>query len=1067
MGNYKVINKGQNSDLIGGNFNNTASESIVSISRFEIDSNFAGRVVVDYTNRLTSFPKPITLESMGVDEENAIKLKKYISNVELNYDKSDLKSYVKFGSTREFFRVSIETIIEKFVGSLYVNSDYNKNTVIFDYSYNLTSNSALFKIPSEYIENRYGLSFDRGNTNVIEGEELDNINVSYNEYVIWSVDDPLNNEHEIIGFTGDSTNKLYVDVLVSGNPFSGITESGLTSSKDYNYHIKPKPIYFNTFLKDLEPFQEFMLTNRATDYSGFNITLKQPQLLDNSEIIYTDTTLKWFTTDGYNVDIQYGRYEAFVDQLLGIGEKYDVLKTDLVARFLVPASFIDNDYTDDKKNMKILRIYGKEFDTVKQFIDSLVNINKLSYSKKNNIPDQLVKNLAKTFGWEDFSLIKGDQLVETFFNTDSENNSGDLTPAELDIELWRRILLNTHYFWKTKGNKEAIKTMLMLIGVPEPFINITEYVYTVDGKINPNTVELDLVDLPSSTLPYNNDGYPIAPVETNNFYFQMSGNTDSGQAYMDIFRSVGFNLNRTIDNKKSWVEEDAIERTHYSTPNYYQEDSMLVLNTKEIDVSIDIARGIEYDVYKYIRDIDYVINSTGYTSPFTFVNLSLDYTSPASNFLLPDTPEGDVVVTFNGVTLLSGTTANNGDYYVNPANSKEIILHTETAQSRPNNNGDIIVITYVYKKLGELVEASVEYMVTKVTPNVGGTTIPLPAVPKGDVQLMIDGVSLTQGSSLFIGDYIKNPANEQELIVQNSDLSQYLLTNPLLQIAMLVGDAEATLEKKAEFHRVDSLNSDKIYIDNIINKVKYRLNYKADDVENVKMTVNGVTLEPKRDYTLNINNKYEIILPPAVKLGDIIGAFYLVDPNKANKPIVGDDFGLGDISEMSFLEFIELIQRRKINARDRKTVSDYDGGFYPSLLEIYTDYLQRSNLDDADPLKTNGYLFMDLYPYFDKYNSFFQNFVEQLLPSTIIQKKGGFLIRNTVFTKQKFMYKRGVSFDPQVEYLGDDGSAFMKKLPEFEFEWTNDNVKIESSPYPYPYGYLSDGNEVLGIENLL
>ena len=69
--------------------------------------------------------------------------------------------------------------------------------------------------------------------------------------------------------------------------------------------------------------------------------------------------------------------------------------------------------------------------------------------------------------------------------------------------------------------------MFLLIGIPEPFINITEYVYTVEGKIDPNTVALTLDDFPSSTLPYDTEGYPVAPVETNDFFFQISGDTDS------------------------------------------------------------------------------------------------------------------------------------------------------------------------------------------------------------------------------------------------------------------------------------------------------------------------------------------------------------------------------------------------------------------------------------------------------------------------------------------------------------------------------------------------------------
>jgi len=88
--------------------------------------------------------------------------------------------------------------------------------------------------------------------------------------------------------------------------------------------------------------------------------------------------------------------------------------------------------------------------------------------------------------------------------------------------------------------------MFLLIGIPEPFINITEYVYTVNGKIDPRTVTLSQIDFPSNSLPYDNSGYPVAPLETNSFYFQISGDSDSGQAYLNVFRMAGFTLNQWL-----------------------------------------------------------------------------------------------------------------------------------------------------------------------------------------------------------------------------------------------------------------------------------------------------------------------------------------------------------------------------------------------------------------------------------------------------------------------------------------------------------------------------------------
>jgi hypothetical protein len=93
-----------------------------------------------------------------------------------------------------------------------------------------------------------------------------------------------------------------------------------------------------------------------------------------------------------------------------------------------------------------------------------------------------------------------------------------------------------------------------------------------------------------------------------------------------------------------------------------------------------------------------------------------------------------------------------------------------------------------------------------------------------------------------------------------------------------------------------------------------------------------------------------------------------------------------------------------------------------------------------------------------KYNAFFQRFVNELLSATIIQRKGDLLVRNSVFTKQKFTYKRGVymglintyssdnattfTYDNQLEYFGNDGSTFLKRQLLQDTNWSDDVVCV-------------------------
>ena len=80
-----------------------------------------------------------------------------------------------------------------------------------------------------------------------------------------------------------------------------------------------------------------------------------------------------------------------------------------------------------------------------------------------------------------------------------------------------------------------------------------------------------------------------------------------------ITESPGFELDRIIDNKKSWIKNSTpVNRTFDIANNqggniirrtdYDVNDERLVINTKEIDLDINIASAIENDVQCYIND---------------------------------------------------------------------------------------------------------------------------------------------------------------------------------------------------------------------------------------------------------------------------------------------------------------------------------------------------------------------------------------------------------------------------------------------------------------------------------
>lgn len=118
------------------------------------------------------------------------------------------------------------------------------------------------------------------------------------------------------------------------------------------------------------------------------------------------------------------------------------------------------------------------------------------------------------------------------------------------------------------------------------------------------------------------------------------------------------------------------------------------------------------------------------------------------------------------------------------------------------------------------------------------------------------------------------------------------------------------------------------------------------------------------------------------------------------------------ITGMTFAQYIEYVYKSSPNPRNRKTLSQAHTSFYyPELRNAYLNYYLLSNP------KSNRLTFHKLQSFVDLLELNFQNYIEQVIPATTILQNAGTVIRNTVFNRQKFVYKEGIN----------DGSEFRWK----------------------------------------
>ena len=197
--------------------------------------------------------------------------------------------------------------------------------------------------------------------------------------------------------------------------------------------------------------------------------------------------------------------------------------------------------------------------------------------------------------------------------------------------------------------------------------------YKIKGQLYTaftSSAEYQNVNVKLIDYPVDAQGYPKAPANTETFFFQigagwyeitpqhrspdqvqLTGNVYTGQnyniqtqltpftygqTYLNRYRDFpymneGFKLQKVVDNNKSWFSDD--DKIRVSTQGdynayYFVDNEKLVLNVKNVDIFLNPAQGIVYDVWNQSRQYDYPIPETGLTVNYpvpggvdsTFVN---------------------------------------------------------------------------------------------------------------------------------------------------------------------------------------------------------------------------------------------------------------------------------------------------------------------------------------------------------------------------------------------------------------------------------------------------------------
>lgn len=515
------------------------------------------------------FSDPYTLENLKIDNiQETKKLIEKTYKVYPNFDISEITSFSLYGSLQKRLQGSVVEIINKFPAAIEIQPRqlsglYTGNTA-FNITYDRKNDETTFDVDLGLFRNPFGIDCSVNaprnvGTAPFEISKYRDFTTYFEDYAVYFRD--LATEYAVTDIIPTPTmTGGTLTITVKGEMFPQQTAS------TFSLIIKPNNIKTEeVFTNDFDEIENFLLNRNSTPI--YNASFTYPDYNSDGKYTLYTKRINWPVETYWNITIAGFPFENYLKDLQFVGEKLDEYKTNIISRFLITGSLKEFD-TPDQKIEKVIQIYGRSFDETKKFIDALANMNSVNYNVKNDIPSQLLTNLAQTLGIDTkISPITNTGLLDAVFDPNSKQiYPGQITPdtpTQLNYQYFRNLILNAAYMFKSKGTRQSLEYIMRFIGAPEALVEMNEVIYLADTKINyddfyekycqisggtayvevpqfdpTNTFSImgvqytgyntsgfiKLIDTTIDDYGIDSDGYPASPAQTEtNFFQQGSG----------------------------------------------------------------------------------------------------------------------------------------------------------------------------------------------------------------------------------------------------------------------------------------------------------------------------------------------------------------------------------------------------------------------------------------------------------------------------------------------------------------------------------------------------------------
>ena len=489
------------------------------------------------------------------------------SEVVIKPDYSSMKDFAYYGSAVEMLRAAVNHVIMYFPAELYFSEQ-----TLNDYLGLVGSD----KIPTygtyKVIPNDFNINVE---IDTIEESDLDNpyrylclhaINYDVYKNGVFQSSGITRNDFQkdpdyscgdgVLGtVTLTNTSSFTITVYV----YDGKNYLIYDNSNYTGYSVRPNSVIVNEYFATIDEFEKILLNKETKPL--YKAVFETPYETDEGNKYVMESYI-WPSRNDWNPIIDGGGYEMYIGSLIKLATFHDEYDSNIIWRMLTHEAIKNLDWTffrengsdaedlskiDSSKIEAFLQLYGRQFDGLKRYIDSIKYTNNVTYNQKNNLPDYMLTDVVENSGFE---AILPNATAKTDVVSDPLYSARTIGYSEVDAntQFMRNLKINAPYINSLKGTRYGVETMLKLLGLKydenleKSEFKITEYVTVASGSSEQCPF--------SDDLSYGDNFYPrpVCSGETNG---------DTCVKYPSVKDVISININKgdgTVDDMETYFD---------------------------------------------------------------------------------------------------------------------------------------------------------------------------------------------------------------------------------------------------------------------------------------------------------------------------------------------------------------------------------------------------------------------------------------------------------------------------------------------------------------------------------